>query len=199
MNFLLALSHNFYLDYMHLCSLGVTRKIFRILTKPKKGLARNQKLNCGTISSMAMALIKMQAYIPHEFVRKTQSSSFGGKPHSCVYVVLQYGCRAYMKISCCFVQPSLCFPYCQYAESLLLAFVQNFAEIYGVDSLSYNVHSVIHLADDVRKYGNLDNVSSFPFDNFLGTLKKIIRKPNMVLQQAVRGIFEHRSNLYIIC
>ena len=31
--------------------------------------------------------------------------------------------------------------------------------------LVYNVHSLIHLAEDARNFGLLDNFSSFPFKN----------------------------------
>ena len=59
-----------------------------------------------------------------------------------------------------------------YAEELLLLFVKKCDELYGPESLSYNVHSLIHLGDDARKYGCLDNISAFPFENFLQGLKK---------------------------
>jgi len=49
--------------------------------------------------------------------------------------------------------------------------------------LSYNVHSVVHLADESRLHGVLDNVSCFVFENYLGKIKKLLRKPNDPLQQ----------------
>ena len=58
-----------------------------------------------------------------------------------------------------------------YAEKLLKCFVEGVSEHYGDEQLVYNVHSLIHLADDARKYGSLNTISCFPFESFLGHLK----------------------------
>lgn len=55
-----------------------------------------------------------------------------------------------------------------YAEELLHLFVQHFAELHGGNTAVYNVHNVVHMADDARKYGALDFVSAFCFENCLG-------------------------------
>ena len=39
----------------------------------------------------------------------------------------------------------------------------------------YNVHKLIHAADDVTIFGPLESFSAFVFENFLG-VKKILRK-----------------------
>jgi hypothetical protein len=70
-------------------------------------------------------------------------------------------------------------------------FVRNFATIY--DScffLVYNVHGLPHLADDARKFGALDNVSVFRFDNFLEHLKKKVRRAQNPIAQIVRRVVE---------
>ena len=66
----------------------------------------------------------------------------------------------------CLLSPTLCFQFADYVEELLVVFVRNFATIYGKEMLVYNVHSLIHLVEDVRRYGALDNVSCFIFENF---------------------------------
>ena len=48
------------------------------------------------------------------------------------------------------------------------------------------MHSLIHLADVVQKYGTLDNVSS-------GKLKRMVRTSALPLQQAVRRLSEQNS------
>jgi len=35
-------------------------------------------------------------------------------------------------------------------------------------------------------YGPLDNVSEFPFENYMGSLKKMLRKPDKPLQQIIK-------------
>ena len=36
----------------------------------------------------------------------------------------------------------------------------------------YNVHGLIHIAEDVKRFGPLDSYSAFPFENYLGHLKQ---------------------------
>lgn len=64
----------------------------------------------------------------------------------------------------------------------------------------YNVHMRCHLTDDARKYGALDSVSAFPFETFLGTLKRLVRSPNKTLQQIHRRMSElHTINTEVNC
>ena len=52
----------------------------------------------------------------------------------------------------------------------------------------YNVHSLLHLTDDVEYFHcNLDGNSAFPYENFLQTLKHCVRgASNPVVQVAKR-------------
>ncbi len=88
------------------------------------------------------------------------------------------------------LSPALCSEYCDYADKLLKCYVQNFTKIYGPDQVVYNTHSLIHLADDARRFGALDSVSCFPFENHLGTLSKLVRRPHGAVQQLVRRVGE---------
>ena len=63
----------------------------------------------------------------------------------------------------------------------------------GMNFVSYNIHSLIHIAQDARKFGPLDNVSAFPFETFLGTMKKLVRRPQNPVQQIVRRIHERQK------
>jgi len=49
-----------------------------------------------------------------------------------------------------------------YAESLAKYFLKTFCAVYGKGNVSYNIHSLIHLVKDAKKYGVVDNFSSFP-------------------------------------
>lgn len=55
----------------------------------------------------------------------------------------------------------------EYADSLSKHFFKSFCLVYGKGNVSYNVHSFIHLAQDAKKYGVVDNFSSFPYENYL--------------------------------
>ena len=71
--------------------------------------------------------------------------------------------------------------------------MNNALALYGHEIMVYNVHGLVHLAEDVRKFGCLDNLSAFPFENNLMGLKKIIRKPNCILQQIASRLSEQMS------
>lgn len=86
------------------------------------------------------------------------------------------------------LSPTLCAHYCDYADNLIGYFLEQFRTLYGVEEMVYNVHSLCHLADDVRRFGPLDCVSAFCFENFLGQLKRKVRKPQHILQQITRVV-----------
>jgi len=52
--------------------------------------------------------------------------------------------------------------------------------------MSYNVHGLLHISDDYEHFGSLDNISAFPFKNYLKSLKKMARKHNKPLQNIVK-------------
>lgn len=71
----------------------------------------------------------------------------------------------------------------QYAEELLIYFVKNFSELYGMQYMSYNVHNLIHLAKDVAHFSPLDSFSAFKFENFLYKLKRKVHTGKHYLEQ----------------
>jgi hypothetical protein len=89
--------------------------------------------------------------------------------------------------------------YCDYANELLVKFVTDAKILYGREIMVYNMHCLIHLAADVKKLGCLDDFSAFPFENKLGQLKKLVRKPSQPLQQIVRRIDEQQPFKWASC
>lgn len=41
----------------------------------------------------------------------------------------------------------------------------------------------MHIADHSKKFGHLDSISGYPFENFLGQLKRSVCKPLQIVQQ----------------
>ena len=62
--------------------------------------------------------------------------------------------------------------YNQFALSLLTCFVDNSAAFFGRQFVSLAVHSLLHLPDECRRIGPLDEFSCWKYENALKTLKK---------------------------
>ena len=75
-----------------------------------------------------------------------------------------------------------------YAQDLIKFFIKKFIKLYGVENLSHNVHSFVHLVNDVHRFGPVDNFSAFKFENYMQVLKKYLRKADKPLQQVRRYI-----------
>jgi hypothetical protein len=81
----------------------------------------------------------------------------------------------------------------KFAGELLLEFVKQMQVLYGRQFLVYNVHSLIHLHCDAKNFGSLDNVSAFPFENYMQSLKRMLRAKNAPLQQVIGRVLEKES------
>ena len=72
-----------------------------------------------------------------------------------------------------------------FAKDLLRLFVEHCKDLYREEMIIFNMHSLIHLGDDVDNFGPLQNFSAFPFENHLRIIKRLIRKPDQPLQQVI--------------
>lgn len=84
-----------------------------------------------------------------------------------------------------------------YANDLLRLFVSNSANIYGEKFISHNVHSLIHLSQDVMIHGCLDDFAAFCFENKLQTMKNMLKKSGRPLQQIVRRLDEEARHTFM--
>ncbi len=199
----LGMVSNFPLDYIHLVCLGVVRKLVSLW------LAGPLKTRLGPLSRAELneKLLSFTQNMPYEFARKpraiveferwkaTEYRSFllYTGPVCLLHILPAQLYDNFMLLSVAItvvLSPSLCQEYADYSRALLILFVKHFGELYGQDKLTYNVHGLIHLCDDVKLYDVLDKVSAFPFENFLGKVKKSIRQPRLPLQQVVRRLSE---------
>lgn len=197
------------IDYMHQCCLGITKRILKLMMK---GPLRT-RIGSHNVSAISEWLISISGCVPTEFSRKPRSlhEIDRWKATEFRFFMLYAGPIILMKhvpkeqfenfmlystvmtilLSPKFSgQPKMV----DYAEQLSKSFVAHFGDIYGSDQLVYNIHSIVHLAAEVRNHGHLDNISSFPFENYLGVIKRLIRKPSQPLHQLVRRISEQSSN-----
>ena len=198
---------DFPLDYMHLVCLGVVRKMLNWF---KKGsyLVRLRSLDIKRISNF---LMNISCNIPCEFARLPRSledlplwkaTEFRQFLLYTGVVVLKkvlnpqlyshfLSLHVAMRI---LLTPALCQEKNQFANDLLREFVRSSVVLYGNEFLSYNVHNLIHLASDAMRYGHLDRISAFPFENMLMMLKAKLRKKGATLQQLINRKFEDDVN-----
>lgn len=66
--------------------------------------------------------------------------------------------------------------------------------IYGDEFLVYNVHNLIHLADEILRVGPIDVFSCAPFENHIGVLTRLVQHTNRALAQLAKRIIERRNH-----
>lgn len=153
----------FPLDYMHLAWLGVTWRLLNVwLRGPLK-----IRLSSSLVDQISQSLIWIRAYIPVEFARKSRSLSeldhwkatklrqfllYTGSvalaPYLDVIYIINTGINTWYTGIYILVSPQLCSLFNSYANTLLTTFVRHVGELYGKDSIVYNVHGLVHLSTD---------------------------------------------------
>lgn len=88
------------------------------------------------------------------------------------------------------IDPHLCMKFNSYANSLLSWFVSHYGELYDDKYISYNVHNLLHLANDVQSFGSLDNISCFKYENYMQQIKRKLHKCGKPLQELSNRVSE---------
>lgn len=195
---------SFSLDYLHLVCLGVVRRMLHFWKNgPKKC-----RLGWKVLDTISCDLVALTDCIPREFARKPRSLKELDRFKATEFrlfllytgpVVLKrylspHMYTHFMSLSIAMhilLSPTKCVRLCSYARELLRFFVANCEAIYGRIMLVYNVHSLLHLADDVEKFKiPLDKISAFPFENFMQKLKRYVRGSRNPLVQVANRMHE---------
>lgn len=79
------------------------------------------------------------------------------------------------------------------AEELLKEFVQDWTKFYRKEFLRFNVHSLLHLAADVRLHGPIDTFSAYKFEDKIRQLRRMIKSNNRVPAQLFNRIKERQN------
>jgi hypothetical protein len=197
------------LDFMHLALAGVCKRfIFWILEKVKSQAFVDSD-SVQQISNLLKIIAK--AYFPSEFQRKpealeqyknwkcTQFRDFllyigvvvlNDKVHQKPYLE-QFNC-----LNACFrMMCKKCSPEeakkdekkktAQVTRTIFEVLLTNFEKVYGPEFITHNVHNLLHLPDDFRQFGSLDNFSCFLFESYLKVLGDFVRSGNRPLQQVI--------------
>lgn len=199
----------FPLDYMHLVCLGVVRRMLYFL---KKG-PRICKLSQTQLSEISRSLEDFRGRLPSEFARQPRGLEEldRWKATELRQFLLYTGIvvlkpRLHKRVYNHFLLLSMAVSillsddetkrttYLQYARNLLEKFVRDARAIYGDTFTVYNVHGLLHLTDDVDHFHcSLNDISAFPFENFLQDIKKLVKNGHNPLVQVAKRLAEQQG------
>jgi len=174
---------------------------------------RHCRLSCGQISAISDHLLSFTGKLPSEFVRQPRSLSELERWKATEYrqfllytgpIVLRkvLSEHVYETFLCLSVAISILLDesenrrreYLGYARELLNTFVRKSLSDFGDIFVVYNVHNLLHIADDVEHFDcSLNALSAFPFENHLQALKRIIRCGRNPLSQVWRRVYERQQ------
>lgn len=202
----------FPLDVMHLIYLGVMKRLLSMLLAKKK--ASIHKLSDQKVSELSDLMELYSPYCPSEFSRKPRSLSEWKyyKAHELRRILLYDGILIYKALNNKTVENNFLLLHCalrilsdirkrEYfddADVLLKKFVQTAEgrDLYGPTFSVYNVHHTTHLADECKRCdAAIHDFSAFKYENFLGSLKPLLKAPGRTLPQLIARIIERARNL----
>lgn len=198
-------------DYMHLILLGVVKKFLKIVLKkmsfPKNGLLRMKldKIKMENIfNATALALYNQ----PSDFVRKIRSiehihffKASELRTFLCYHGIVVLKHNIHEEFYYCFLLLHCAVRICMsqllirkllpLAKKLFIAFIKMFIKQFGEGMVSYNIHNLQHVVEDVKLHGPLDSFSAFEYENHLGVLKKYIKSGKHPLQEMSLRVLEN--------
>jgi len=80
--------------------------------------------------------------------------------------------------------------YIEDAQQFVELFVNHSCQLFGRKFVVYNVHSMLHLSSNVKKFGVLPSFSAYPFEDMNGILKRFVRSSSKPIQQICRRLAE---------
>lgn len=196
------------LDYLHVVLLGVVKRFCFTWVES------DEKLDTKHINKISERLVAMEEFVPREFSRKPRSlleyRRWKGTEFRAFLlyysIFVLHGVledNKYKHFMCLvvairiLVSNSSSPKEINYAESILKYFVENAKYMYDEVIYTHNMHNLIHLAANVRKHGPLDDFSAFPFENFMSSIKRMVRKPSAIVAQIYNRCAEQNSNFVI--
>ncbi|KAE9522100.1 hypothetical protein AGLY_017488 [Aphis glycines] len=197
---------SFPLDYMHLVLLGAMRKLIHLWMSKGPVTVRLHNRQIAKISEL---LLGLRQFIPIEFARKPRSFEdiCRWKATELRQFLLHTGPIVlktflsevcYKNIMLLIIAMTILLSSnhknnLRFTDYLLNYFVQSFGNMYGQHFISHNIHGLLHIVEDYKRFGPFDSCSCFPFENYLQFLKSAVRKPNKPLQQIVRKYKEENT------
>lgn len=195
---------DFPLEYLHLILFGTMKKLLIHWTKGTKNF--KTKFSARDITQISEKLVQAGHTKPSEINKPNRSLKCLGfwKATELRTFLLKTGPvvlrehlseEAYNHFLALHCATTICcsktlLKYLPVANYLFRSFNEKFGDIYGHENYTYSFHSIIHVADDVERFGVFDSYSAFPGESNLGHLKNLIRGGYRPLQQVVKRLAE---------
>lgn len=186
----------FAIDYMHSVLLGIVRRLLKLWFDPQK---QRKEYNLRKhVEKVNEKILKIK--LPSEIQRKpriiTERNTWKANEFRCWLLFYSIGIlnnilpQKYLDhyihlIKCIeiYLKPTINKNDLQIARNQMKIFLQKFEELYGLQNMVYNLHTLQHLADCVDHLGPLWAYSNFPFENNNGKLARYVNSPKSVLNQ----------------
>lgn len=193
-------------EYMHSVCLGVMKKILSVIVTGK--YMRDLRLSHPSILAINARLREIKSHCPTDFARKpediekfsdfkatefrqilfyTGPALLSGIVNESVYLhflILHTAMRILARPCALSVRDQ------EFVRGLIIIFVNRAETIYGLEFFSYNIHALLHLLDDVVRFGSLDSHAAFEYENNMTYFRKACSKPNQQLQQIAKRCAE---------
>lgn len=194
-------------DPLHLLELGMMRKLLRIWIFGE--ITKNLKLPKRDIIDLNYLLLNCNYSKPKEIHRSVRSldsiKHWKGSEYRTVllYVgivvlkdVLQSDVYDHFLHLFCAVTICSADMYKEFvplAKILFDKFINMYIDLYGQHAVSSNVHNLCHVTENVQRFGNLNTISTYPFENAARLLKLKLKQCNKSIEQASKRITEANS------
>lgn len=209
----LDMIQDFPVDFMHQCG-GAIRKIisWNVEGPRRAGAGRLRcRMSTSNVRKCDNRIKAIQSLIPNCFARKARGTNeLKRYKYTELRQLLLYSSKIVfdglmatsshyehligLNIACSIlVDESLLPHYLDLAEALLKSFANGCIHLYGSAFMVYNVHAMLHLPLVAKRFGALDNVSAWPFESFLGTLKKHVKSGIRPIVSLKRGCLEQNA------
>lgn len=203
---------DFFLDVMHLCDEGVTKRFLtKLFGKVKNKHASKIQMSMHQMAQMEKARQEMKAFVSKDFQRPLVAVKFFSEWKACTFrdftlyvgpvilkpflsnelysFFLKYctALRILRSRSAC-KKPELV----ALAQSLLNDFVTDYDRMIGFKDTVYCIHSLIHLPSDVERTGlPLDELSAYAFENSYRYLRDHVQSSSVAIAQIEKRQHEH--------
>ncbi|XP_035914982.1 uncharacterized protein LOC118516957 isoform X2 [Anopheles stephensi] len=188
-------------DRMHLIDLGATKRLLLGWRDGTLGIKRWTEKQCERISEAFQKVLK-----PLEVHRKQRHLKYLNhwKASECAFF-LHYASfviikdhlpvevyKHFMLLFCSITLFSSTVHKSKWhvAGQLLNKFVENFPSVYGRQYMTSNFHNLQHIYDEMLRFGSLSLISTYPFENHLQFLKRLLRSGWKSLEQAINRLAE---------